>query len=332
MRPSFLHRLVNGPLFDPVLYTRVLNAGRALMMDCGHFRGLSNRELLALEAVCITHTHMDHFMGFDQVLRTILHRDEPLDIYGPQGIIGKTAAKLQAYTWNLTRGYGLEIRIHEVERDRITLASARADEGFTIRDRQVRARTGSLVAVHPRYRIDAAILDHHGIPCLGYAIREPFRVGIRRGALESRGYLPGPWLAALKESILAGRLDEVVAAKTRDGSAALPVRDLREELIVQAPGQAIAYVTDIASTEANIAGLEEVAKGVDTLYIEAFYLGELSGLAKEKGHLTAAQAGMIAARLGAKHAFPMHVSPRHHENLALVYREMGRDSGGNPLR
>ncbi|MRR39072.1 MBL fold metallo-hydrolase, partial [bacterium] len=96
MRPSFLPRLVNGALFDPVVYVRILNEKRALMFDCGHFLSLSERELLAVEALCISHLHMDHFMGFDRVLRSILHRQAPLDIYGPDGIIEKTLAKLDA--------------------------------------------------------------------------------------------------------------------------------------------------------------------------------------------------------------------------------------------
>lgn len=313
MRPSFLPRLVNGPLFDPVLYVRFLNAGKALMMDCGHFRGLANRELLALQAVCISHTHMDHFMGFDQVLRTILHRSEPLDVYGPAGIIEKTASKLAAYTWNLTQTYSLEIRIHEVEKDRITRAVARADEGFIIGRREVLPREGRLVAVLPRCRIEAAILDHHGIPCLAYLIREPFHVGIRRGARERRGFLPGPWVSVLKERILTGNLDEPVHVKTPGGCVGIPARELAEELTVRSEGHAIAYVTDIACTEENIEALEGMAKGVNLLFIEAFYLDDLEDLARQKGHLTARQAGVIASRLGARRAVPMHISPRYHE-------------------
>jgi ribonuclease Z len=323
MRRSFQPRLVNGPLFDPVLYIRVLNSGRALMMDCGHFRGISNRELVALEAVCVSHTHMDHFMGFDQVLRTILHRDEPLDIYGPEGIIEKTAAKLKAYTWNLTRGYNLELRIHEVGEGGITRTRLRADEGFVLHECGKLPREGAAVALYPRYRLDAAILDHRGIPCLAYVVREPFHVGIRRGAPERRGFLPGPWMAELKERILAGRLEGSIRVETRTGGEDIPVRDLRDSLTIETPGHSVAYVTDIACTESNMEALACVAQGVDILFIEAFYLDELRGPAREKGHLTAAQAGLIARSLGVNRLFPMHVSPRYHGSLEPFLLEMG---------
>jgi ribonuclease Z len=330
MRPTFLPRLVNGPHHDPVLYLRVLNAGKALMLDCGHFRRVANRELLALEALCVSHAHMDHFMGFDLVLRTILHREEPLDVYGPAGIIDRTAARLQGYTWNLTQGYPLEIRVHEVEEDRVTSARARADGGFVMGSSEALPREGSLVAHKPRYRIDAAVLDHRGIPCLAFAVQEPFHVGIRRGALESRGYLPGPWLGALKESILAGRPDDAVEVKTAGGGRCVPVGELEGELTMKTPGQAIAFVTDIAFTGANLAGLEAVAKGVDLLFIETFCLDEFAGLAREKGHLTAGQAGMIASRLGARRTVPMHVSPRYRGGMEAFYREMGIRPDGAP--
>jgi ribonuclease Z len=266
---------------------------------------------------------MDHFMGFDLVLRTILHREEPLDVYGPAGIIDRTAAKLQGYTWNLTRGYPLEIRVHEVEEGRVTRARARADEGFAMKGCEELPREGSLVALRPRYRVDAAVLDHRGIPCLAFTVREPFHVGIRRGALEDRGYLPGPWLGTLKERVLAGRRDDAVEVATPGGPVAVPAGELEDAITVRTPGQAVAFVTDIAFTEGNLAGLEKVARGVDLLYIETFCLDELADLAREKGHLTAVQAGAIAARLGARRTVPMHVSPRYRGGMEDFHREMG---------
>ncbi|HNY65746.1 MAG TPA: MBL fold metallo-hydrolase [Deltaproteobacteria bacterium] len=332
MRPTFLPRLVNGPLFDPVLYVRVLNGGEALMLDCGHFRGLSNREVLGIGALCISHTHMNHFMGFDRILRTILHREGPLDIYGPEGIIDRTHAKLQAYTWNLTEGYPLEIRIHEIGPQTVTVTRARADAGFALAEREELPRTGSEVGRATRYTIEAAVLDHNGIPCLAYVVREPFHVGIRKGVLQARGYLPGPWIARLKESVLAGSSSKSIPVKTAGGTREIPVRDLEGELVFRTPGQSIAYVTDMAFTEGNLERLEEAAGGVDLLFIEAFYPNELEGLARRKGHLTTGQAGTIARRLGARRVFPMHVSPRCRGSLDLFYREMGVDPKGFLLR
>ena len=331
MRPTFIARLVNGPLFDPILYVRMLNERRALLFDCGRFRGLADRELLAVETICISHAHMNHFMGFDEVLRTVLHREDPLLLIGPEGIAEKCLSKLRAYTWNLSGTYDLEIRILEVGREYLRTVSTRADTGFGLFSEDVSPRIGNRVAETPRYYVEAAVMDHGGIPCLGYALKETFHVNIRKGALEGKGYLPGPWIGELKVSILTGRLEENIPVTTNSGIAGMRAGDLKEEIVILSPGQAVAFVTDIAFTEDNLESLEAVAKGADTLFIEAFYLGELERDACEKGHLTAVQAGMIARRLHAGQAFPMHVSPRYHHRIDDIYGEMGIAKSGHPV-
>lgn len=328
MRPSFITRLVNGPLFDPVLYVRMLNERRALLFDCGRFRGMADRDLLAVEIICISHAHMDHFMGFDEVLRTVLHRGAPLSIIGPEGIVKKCLSKLHAYTWNLSGDYGLEIRISEVGEGCLRTVSARADTGFRLCSEEMSPRIGSTVIETARYNLEAAVMDHGGIPCLGYALKEPFHVNIRKGSLSKKGYVPGPWIGKLKEIILTGRLDEEVSVPTRSGISVMRAGDLKEELVIVTRGQSIAFVTDIAFTEKNLERLKAVADDVDTIFIEAFYLGELEREAGEKGHLTAAQAGVIARMLGVRQAFPMHVSPRYHDRVEDIYEEMGVGKSG----
>ncbi len=322
MRPSFVSRLVNGPFFDPVLYVRIANEKRAVMFDCGYFQTLADRELLALDTICISHAHMNHFMGFDSVLRTVLHRKEPLNVYGPEGIIRKVLSKLQSYTWNLSSDYALEIRIHEILPGQVNIARARAAAGFALCSEEVVPRTGALIAAAQRYFIEAVILDHAGIPCLGYALKEPFHINIRKGALTKKGYKAGTWLGKLKSCILAGNTGQILRVKTSSGDREIPAGELKEELVVITEGQSIAYVTDIAFTERNRSALAILGKGFGRLYIETFYLDELRGLALRRGHLTAAQAGKIAASMKAGQAFPMHVSPRFHDRMDEIFAEM----------
>lgn len=327
MRPSFLPYLVNGPLFDPMVYVRILNERKSILFDCGHFETLAPRDLLSLEAVCISHTHMDHFMGMDRVLRTILHREKPLAVYGPQGITEKTLSKLKSYTWNLSSGYALEITINEVLQDCVLITKTRADAGFGITFRKTAPRSSLRISGCPRYMLDAAVLDHT-IPCLGYVLKEPFHVNVLKGAVEKNGYVPGPWLGDLKERIYADRLEEHVRVATQAGFRDVRASRLREELVTVAPGQSMAFVTDIACSPGNLEALQALARGADMLFIEAYYLDELKGQAEARGHLTAGQAGIIAGMLGVKRALPMHVSPRYHHRVHEVYAEMGVNPDG----
>lgn len=321
MRPSFLPRLVNGPLFDPVVYVRLLNTRRALLFDCGYFEGLTPRELLRLEALCISHTHMDHFMGLDRVLRAILHRRAPLAVFGPEGITEKTLSKLGSYTWNLVAGYALEVTIREILPGHMRVTKVSAGAGFTITSQETLPRQGFPVSANPRYTLEAAVLDH-AVPCLGYVLREPVHISILKGESEKRGYVPGPWIGELKESLMAGRLDDRIRVATGSGFREIRAGDLGEELAVVSRGQALAYVTDTSFTPGNIETITALATGVDTLFIEAYYLHELARHARARGHLTARQAGTIAGMLGAGQVFAMHISPRHHDRAREVFAEL----------
>ncbi|MCE5274594.1 MAG: MBL fold metallo-hydrolase [Deltaproteobacteria bacterium] len=321
MRPTFLARLVNGTLFDPVVFVRLLNQGRAILFDCGRTGALSNREILSLDEVFISHPHMDHLMGLDQVLRVILHRRQPMHLYGPEGITDKVISRLASYTWNLTRDYSFAFVLHEVREREILTSTARACEGFQRSQAVISVRHGATIASHPRYSVDAVILDHN-IKCLGFVIREPFHVNIRGDAVSKRGYRKGPWISELKDCLMKGGREGHLLVETQAGPREIEVSELADELVVTSSGQKIAYVTDIRYSEENIARIAGIAQGADVLFIEAYYLSEREAQAYEKAHLTARQAGSLARMLSAKKVVPMHISPRYHDRAEEVLLEL----------
>ena len=99
MRPSLLPHLVNGPFEDPALFIRFLFENRAIMFDLGDIHALSTRDILKLTHVFVTHTHMDHFAGFDRLLRIFLGREKQLHLFGPRGFIRNIEGKLGGYQW-----------------------------------------------------------------------------------------------------------------------------------------------------------------------------------------------------------------------------------------
>src|SRR5258705_7529539 len=114
MKTTFRPRLLNGQTGDPALLLTLRWQGRALLLDLGRIDRTPGAVLLPIEAVFVSHAHMDHFMGFDQLLRLFLARDGTLRLYGPEGLADRVEGKLAGYTWNLTDEYAFTLEVTDL--------------------------------------------------------------------------------------------------------------------------------------------------------------------------------------------------------------------------
>ena len=101
MRPLLHPTLLNGRTGDPAIYIETLFEQRAILFDLGDITSLSPRKIRRLEYVFVSHAHIDHFFGFDRLLRLLVGRDKQISLYGPAGFVDRVHHKLQAYLWNL---------------------------------------------------------------------------------------------------------------------------------------------------------------------------------------------------------------------------------------
>jgi len=328
MRPLFEPALVNDAFGDPGLYADFRDERRALLFDLGDVSGLVPRKLLRISDIFVSHAHIDHFIGFDRWLRVVLGRKPRVAMYGGPGFIGQVEHKLAAYTWNVVHRYevALTIEAHELAADgsgrRASFSSLRrfAREG----DRPWR-RDGDIVLAEDRFRVRAAFLDHD-IPCLAFALQEAVHVNVWKNRLAGLGLPTGPWLQAVKRAAIAGAPDDTPIAvqwHDRDGvhEAIRALGELRGTLEL-VPGRRLGYVTDIRYTEENLRALQRLLAGVDILFIESVFLDAENDHAERKNHLTAAQAGSIARRLGAKAVVPFHFSPRYEGRAAELQAQV----------
>jgi len=109
MRPLLHPRLVNGRTGDPALYVDTLFAKHAILLDLGDITALSPRKIQRVGHVFVSHTHIDHFVGFDRLLRLLVGREKTINLYGPSGFIDRVGHKLRGYHWNLINRYRYDL-------------------------------------------------------------------------------------------------------------------------------------------------------------------------------------------------------------------------------
>ncbi|MCU0561107.1 MAG: MBL fold metallo-hydrolase [Desulfobacterales bacterium] len=325
MPPRFHPRLVNGPFDDPGLFVPFQFDRRAILFDLGENGCLSPRDLLKISHVFVSHTHMDHFIGFDRLLRCCLGRKKDLYLFGPPGFIGNVEGKLAGYTWDLVERFTAGFRLHVTE----IRPDGRIRQSYECRRRfRPDGRTRSPAAAGPlheeaAFQVEAALLEH-STPCLGFALSERIGINILRTELDALGLSPGPWLSRFKAALAAGadpRLELDLPSGPGGGARRFELGELGGRIARITPGQRIAYITDVGDTPANRAAIIELARGADLLFIEAVFLDAERGKAAAKHHLTARQAGEIAARAGVKRYSLFHFSPRYEGRDAEILAE-----------
>jgi ribonuclease Z len=315
MKPNFHHRPLNGYFEDPCLYVRILRERRALLFDAGDIRALSSAELYKITDVFVTHTHIDHFIGFDMLLRVILRRETPLNVYGPPNITSCVQGKLRGYTWNLIRDYPVVINVFSYDGRYLTHTAFRAVNRFR-RERIGKAVSDGTLLIDPLFRVKAAKLNHQ-TPCLAYVLEEEFHINIDKDLLSKMGLPVGPWLAEFKKMLRTKAGDETVLSI---GGRKYRLGRLRDIARITR-GQKISYATDIAMTGANIKKLADLVKASDTFYCEAYFLEEDRQRAIERFHLTARTTGSIARMAAVAKLSLMHLSPKYRDCPEKVLRE-----------
>ena len=331
MNPSFSSFLVNDVFGDPGLYVEVRWSKRALLFDLGHNDGLGATRLLRANDIFISHTHVDHFIGFDTVLRVALGRGKTVRLFGPPGLINNVQGKLQGYTWNLVDGYPLILDVQEFHPQEIRRALFRATDGFR-RDElpsvplKTEPATGQFTVLNdPMFTINAVSLNHR-IPSFAYSLEEPFHINVNKQKLHEANLPVGSWLKDVKQHIWQGRPDEFRFTATlydehHREERELILGEIKERFCTISRGQKIVYVVDARFDEENEAKIIALARGADVFYCESPFLEVDAEKARGRYHLTARQAGFMAHRAHVRDLVIFHFSPRYTGQGEALERE-----------
>lgn len=317
MRPALHTRLTNGPFDDAGLYIQFRFQKRAIMFDLGEIHSLSAREILKITHVFVSHTHIDHFAGFDRLLRLMLGRGNTVHLYGPPRFAANVAGKLAGYTWNLLTDSPnpLTFQVTEVHPTTLQQHTFASNNSFKPQSPPREEPFRACLWSEPEFSVNCAILDHQ-TPCLAFSLQERFHVNIMVNRLSESGLRPGPWLTDFKRA-----LHEEQHSNTRftiPANCCQPPHQKQYALDTLAraiaritPGQKISYVVDAAGHPVNVRRIVDLVRGADQLFIETAFLDSDQALAQATSHLTAHQAGQLAAQAGVKQIIPFHFSSRY---------------------
>src|SRR4030042_1553934 len=318
VKSSVHPRLINSPWDDPGLFIAFPYERRAILLDLGDLGNLTASDLLKVTHVFVTHAHMDHFSGFDQLLRVFLGREKESELFGPAEFFDRVEGKLAGYTWNLVEEYQyqLKLRVTEVRGDKMIRKRYKCQDRFRPRrEAEVQSFRGVLLK-EPFFRVEAAVLDHR-IPCLGLSFVESFSVNILKERLKELELPTGPWLTRFKKALYAGVNPESAFTVTWEEGERIVrqqpfvLGELAKSIATISPGRKICYITDIVGSAENLEKAVLLAKESDHLFMEAGFLEKDRETAKRKYHLTAREAGLGGRRARVKQFTLLHFSPRY---------------------
>jgi ribonuclease Z len=152
-----------------------------------------------------------------------------------------------------------------------------------------------------KFRLRAFPVSHRGADCFGFAFEEKAHRPFLVDRAEALGVPAGPE----RKHLVNGR-----AITLADGRIVTPDEVLGDPL----PGARLIFVGDAGRTD----NLVDEAREADALVIEATYLQVEADMAREFGHLTAAQAAGLAAEAGVRELYLTHISRRYRESEVLA--------------
>ena len=279
----------------------IRRGGDRLLFDCGEGTQRQMQRsvgLIPVDSIYLTHLHADHYLGLPGLLKSyeMQDRDEPLDIYGPPGLVDLFASMAR-----IVGRPRYEVKLTELNRGELVERDGYAIEPFDV---------------------------DHRIVANGYALYEEPRPGrFDPEAAKSLGVAPGPAYSALQrgESVPgeggATVIPEQVMAADRRGRKIVITGDTRpcEET------RMAAHEAELLIHDATFSGAESdrAAETGHSTCLEAAQIAADAGV------------GMLAlVHISSRHfipdvleearaSFPQATAPRDFDLIEIPFPERG---------
>ena len=334
LEPTFFAGLFD----DPLLLVRIRPTGRTLLFDCGKLHHLAKRVYTSIDAIFISHAHMDHFMGMDSIIRHSHASPRTIDIFGPPGLSGHMGHKFGCYDWNLADTFWGNFRVTEIDGGQVVSTLFRGPEGFAAhREGEPEGCAGGTIYGNSYLTVRSVPCEHR-ITVMAYRIDEREAFGIDETQLAGEGIARGEWLKTLEQLFHANALEGhpityplveggVVAEHSEPDAGALYRRIKRVER-----ASSIGYLTDIGFSEENLEKLAGLLEGVTLLVCECAFLAADRQKAQSSRHLCTSDFSRLLDRLRPGYALPMHLSKSYQGKSGRLYDEIEPPPGVTILK
>jgi ribonuclease Z len=333
LQPNFY----SGLLDDPVLFISVRPTGRGILLDCGQLHHLAKRVLRSIDALFISHAHMDHLMGFDQLLRHVHVAPRTIAVYGPPGIAERISHKLAGYDWNLAEENWCSFMVNEVHPYQIEQFEFAGSRGFSSQHLKTIAKKDRVIYQSRHLKVEAENCDHN-MPVLIFRVIEAQPFLIDRQRLQEEKLKPGSWIKELEKRFYDNCWDAGPIEIWREAAAGHTVetvddvKALYETICCKTPTASIGYICDIGMTHENLSQVCDLLSGVTLLASECTFLAEDEEKARISAHLCTTDLNKISQRLKPDLLLPMHLSKCYISNTQRLYEELAPPQGTQVLQ
>jgi ribonuclease Z len=268
--------------------------------ECGDASNLSVKDCQNAEAIFVSHTHIDHFVNFDTILRHQIGIGKRVVICGPLHITEQVQAKIRGYSWNLITEDAILYEVREIV-DAQTIRRSELRPPFWHIE-ALETLHSPIIYSNDRFTVQCTVLDHK-IPSIAYLFKEKNSNIIDLSNSELKG---GSWVKELKNAFEAQAEQTEIEVQGRKYIA----KDLFH-LIAIKKGDSVGVIMDHTANEANHAKIKALFLGCNKVFIECFYKASDKAFAEQNFHSYSEQSGKIMRECGVKQAVPVHFSRKY---------------------
>jgi ribonuclease Z len=315
-----IQRLVNGSGGDPCLYLDFPGEHNALLFDTGELAELPTSLVADVGAIFYSHFHMDHFVGFDRVLRANINHKKTILVYGPSGTAQRLGARLGSYQFYRFPFMRLRFLVHEIDPDdpavaTVTEFDCQNDFRAEPVKRPLRLK-GGVCHDAADCRVRFAFVSH-SVTCINYAMelkrgyrfdREKARTGVLR---------PGAWVREVMAAMRKPRKDRPLMIRV--GGGEFDLGHLVADYFTMSPHEKIVFCTDTRINDDIRPTLLDLASKATRLYADAYYPDDHAKRADKYGHMTITQVAELARDADVAELFLIHIGAgNHHRAVEML--------------